>query len=152
MAVNKAGDTPLSSACYRGDLEMVKALINKHVDLNSKCLSVLLCCLWWSSTEPVNKAGDTPLTRAYKRGRWKVIKYLAITHHCDTKSKCNLFSSFLTCWFYCILYLVFIYSHVVKIMKVLIVVGLDIIIVCEFFSYSFTNNYYCKLIKYHNFR
>ncbi len=44
VAVNKAGDTPLSSACYRGDLEMVKALINKHVDPNSKCVSVLLRC------------------------------------------------------------------------------------------------------------
>ncbi len=44
VAVNEAGDTPLSSACYRGDLEMVKALINKHVDPNSKCVSVLLRC------------------------------------------------------------------------------------------------------------
>ncbi len=43
-AVNKAGDTPLSTACSSGDLEMVKALINKHVDPNSKCLSVLLRC------------------------------------------------------------------------------------------------------------
>ena len=42
VAVNKAGATPLSSACSRGDLEMVKALINKHVDPKSKCLSVLL--------------------------------------------------------------------------------------------------------------
>ena len=42
VAVNKAGDTPLSLECSRGDLEMVKALINKNVDPNSKCLSVLL--------------------------------------------------------------------------------------------------------------
>ncbi len=39
--MNKAGDTPLSLECSRGDLEMVKALINKHVDLKSKCLSML---------------------------------------------------------------------------------------------------------------
>ncbi len=44
VAVNKAGDTPLSLECSRGNLEMVKALINKHVDPNSKCLSVLLRC------------------------------------------------------------------------------------------------------------
>ncbi len=45
VAVNEAGDTPLSLECSRGDLEMVKALINKDVDPNSKCLSVasLLC-------------------------------------------------------------------------------------------------------------
>ncbi len=42
VVVNEAGDTPLSLACYRGDLEMAKALINKHVDPKSKCLSVLL--------------------------------------------------------------------------------------------------------------
>ncbi len=41
VAVNEAGDTPFSSACSRGDLEMIKALINKHVDPKSKCLSVL---------------------------------------------------------------------------------------------------------------
>ncbi len=35
----------------------------------------------------VNKAGDTPLSLAYKGGHWEVVKYLAITHHCDTKSK-----------------------------------------------------------------
>ena len=44
VAVNDAGDTPLSLECSRGNLEMVKALIAKHVDLNSKCLSVLLHC------------------------------------------------------------------------------------------------------------
>ena len=44
VAVNKAGDTPLSLECSWGYLEMVKALINKHVDPNSKCLSVLLRC------------------------------------------------------------------------------------------------------------
>ncbi len=44
VAVNEDGDTPLSSACFRGDLEMIKALINKHVDPSSKCLSVLLRC------------------------------------------------------------------------------------------------------------
>ena len=45
VAVNEAGDTPLSLECSRGDLEMVKALINKHVDTNSKCSSaVLLRC------------------------------------------------------------------------------------------------------------
>ena len=38
VAVNKAGDTPLSSAFSHGNLEMVKALMNKHVDPNSKCL------------------------------------------------------------------------------------------------------------------
>ncbi len=40
VAVNEAGDTPLSLECSRGNLEMVKALINKHVDPNSKCFSV----------------------------------------------------------------------------------------------------------------
>ncbi len=35
VAVNKAGDTPLSLECSRGDLEMVKALINKDVDPKS---------------------------------------------------------------------------------------------------------------------
>ena len=39
--MNEAGDTPLSLECSRGNLEMVKALINKHVDPNSKCLSML---------------------------------------------------------------------------------------------------------------
>ena len=34
----------------------------------------------------VNKAGDTPLSLAYKGRHWEVVKYLAITHHCDTKS------------------------------------------------------------------
>ena len=38
-------------------------------------------------TEPVNKAGDTPLSLAFKGGHWEVVKYLAITHHCDAKSK-----------------------------------------------------------------
>ena len=42
VPVNKAGDTPLSHECSLGNLEMVKALINKHVDPKSKCLS--LCC------------------------------------------------------------------------------------------------------------
>ncbi len=87
VPVNEAGDTPLSLECSRGNLEMVKALINKHVDPKSKCLSVLLRCSWWSSTEPVNKAGDTPLSLAYKGGHWTMMKYLAITHHCDTKGK-----------------------------------------------------------------
>ncbi|XP_064387526.1 uncharacterized protein LOC135335855 isoform X4 [Halichondria panicea] len=73
FAVNKAGDTPLSLECSRGDLEMVKALINKHVDPN----------------EPVNKAGDTPLSLAYKGRHWEVVKYLAITHHCDPKIAVN---------------------------------------------------------------
>ncbi len=36
VAVNKAGDTPLSLECSRGDLKMVKAIINKHVDPKSK--------------------------------------------------------------------------------------------------------------------
>ena len=36
VAVNEAGDTPLSLECSRGDLEMVKALINMRVDPNSK--------------------------------------------------------------------------------------------------------------------
>ncbi len=40
VVVNEAGDTPLSLECSRGDLKMVKALINKHVDPKSKCLSV----------------------------------------------------------------------------------------------------------------
>ena len=44
VAVNEAGDTPLSLECSYGNLEMVKAIINKHVDPNSKCLSVLLRC------------------------------------------------------------------------------------------------------------
>ncbi len=48
VAVNEAGDTPLSIECSHGNLEMVKALINKSVDPNSKCLSVLLRCWWWS--------------------------------------------------------------------------------------------------------
>ncbi len=38
----------------------------------------------------LNKAGDTPLSLAYKGGHWEVVKYLAITHHCDTKSKLTL--------------------------------------------------------------
>ncbi len=42
VAVNEAGDTPLSLACSCGDLEMVKALINKHVDPNSKTLCLLM--------------------------------------------------------------------------------------------------------------
>ena len=42
VAVNETGDTPLSLECSRGDLEMVMALINKHVDPNSKSLSVAL--------------------------------------------------------------------------------------------------------------
>ncbi len=41
VAVNEAGDTPLSLECSRGDLKMVKALINKHVDPNSKTLCLL---------------------------------------------------------------------------------------------------------------
>ncbi len=44
VAVNKAGDTPLSLECSYGNVEKVKALINKHVDPKSKCLSVLLRC------------------------------------------------------------------------------------------------------------
>ena len=44
-AVNEAGDTPLSLECSRGDLEMVKALMNKDVDPNSKCLSVTVFLL-----------------------------------------------------------------------------------------------------------
>ncbi len=43
VAVNEAGDTPLSLECSRGDLEMVKALINEHVDPKSKCLSCSGC-------------------------------------------------------------------------------------------------------------
>ena len=87
MAVNEAGNTPLSTVCSRGDLEMIKVSINKHVDPNSKCLSMAVTLLMWSSTEPVNKAGDTPLSLAYKGEHWEVVKYLAITHHCDTTSK-----------------------------------------------------------------
>ncbi len=34
--MNEDGDTPLSLECSRGDLEMVKALINKRVDPKSK--------------------------------------------------------------------------------------------------------------------
>ena len=45
VAVNEAGDTPISIECSRGDLEMIKALINKHIDTNSKCLSVKLTLL-----------------------------------------------------------------------------------------------------------
>ena len=45
VAVNEAGDTPLSLECSRGDLEMVKALMNKRVDPNSKCLSVAVMLL-----------------------------------------------------------------------------------------------------------
>ncbi len=45
VAVNETGDTPLSIECSRGNLEMVKALINKHVDPKSKCLSVHGCYL-----------------------------------------------------------------------------------------------------------
>ncbi len=41
-------------------------------------------------TGTVNKAGDTPLSLAYKHGHWEVVKYLAITHHCDTKSNSNI--------------------------------------------------------------
>ncbi len=87
VAVNEAGDTPLSLECSRGNLEMVKALINKHVDPNSKCLSVLLHCWWWSSTEPVNKAGDTLLSLACANGHLDTVKYLVNQHHCDPKSK-----------------------------------------------------------------
>ncbi|XP_064387531.1 uncharacterized protein LOC135335855 isoform X9 [Halichondria panicea] len=70
FAVNEAGDTPLSLEFSRGDLEMVKALMNKDVDPN----------------KPVNKAGDTPLFLAFRGRHWEVVKYLAIIHHCDTKS------------------------------------------------------------------
>ncbi len=87
VAVNKAGDTPLSLECSHGNLEMVKALINEHVDPNSKCLSVLLRCWWWSSTEPVNKAGDIPLSLACANGHLDTVKYLVNQHHCDPKSK-----------------------------------------------------------------
>ena len=53
VTVNKAGDTPLSLECSRGNLEMVKALTNKHVDLNSKyCIDA-----WWYSAESVNIGG-----------------------------------------------------------------------------------------------
>ncbi len=37
-------------------------------------------------TGAVNKAGDTPLSLAFSAAFWEVAKYLAITHHCDTKS------------------------------------------------------------------
>ena len=76
VAVNEAGDTPLSLECSRGDLEMFKALINKHVDPESKCLSL-------SSVEPVNKAGDTPLSLACANGHLDTVKYLVNEHHCD---------------------------------------------------------------------
>ncbi len=96
VAVNEAGDTPLSLECSRGNLEMVKALINKHVDPKSKCSSWSMISAvklwWWFFTEPVNKAGDTPLSLAYKGGHWEVVKYLAITHHCDTTSNSHLIS------------------------------------------------------------
>ncbi len=59
---NKAGDTPLSLDCANG-----------HLD-----------------TEPVNMAGDTLLSLAYERGHFEMVKYLAITPHCDTKSKSNV--------------------------------------------------------------
>ncbi len=49
-------------------------------------------------TGKINKAGDSPLSLAYKGGHWEVVKYLAITHHCDTKSKTHFNSSLLTCW------------------------------------------------------
>ena len=92
VAVNKAGDTPLSLACSRGNLEIVKALINKHVDLNSKCLSMLLRCSWWSSTEPVNKACDTPLSLACANGHLDTVKYLVnYEHHRDPRSKLSLY-------------------------------------------------------------
>ncbi|XP_064387939.1 protein fem-1 homolog A-like [Halichondria panicea] len=71
VAVNQAGDTPLSLECSRGDLEMIKALINKHVDPN----------------KPVNKAGDTPLSLACANGHLDTVKYLVNQHHCDPKSK-----------------------------------------------------------------
>ena len=91
--MNEAGDTPLSLEFSRGDLEMVKALMNKDVDPNSKCLSVTVMLLMAVFTEPVNKAGDTPLFLAFRGRHWEVVKYLAIIHHCDTKSK---FLNFLT--------------------------------------------------------
>ena len=84
VAVNEAGDTPLSLECSRGDLKMVKALINKHVDPNSKTLCLLSgMLLMWSSTEPVNKAGDTPLSLACTNGHLDTVKYLVNEHHCE---------------------------------------------------------------------
>ncbi len=54
-------------------------------------------------TGTVNKAGDTPLSLAYKGGHWEVVRYLAITHHCDTTSKSNIFLAVLNdlLVFYC---------------------------------------------------
>ncbi len=45
------------------------------------------CAIGHLDTEPVNMAGDTLLSLAYERGHLEVVKYLAITPHCDTKSK-----------------------------------------------------------------
>ncbi len=59
VAVNEAGDTPLSLECSRGNLDMVKALINKLVDPNSKCfisavtLLMLVFCMQSQSTRLV---------------------------------------------------------------------------------------------------
>ena len=93
--MNEAGDNILSRECSRGNLEMIKALINKHVDLKSECLSVHACCYVVDDgipcTEPVNKACDTPLSLACANGHLDTVKYLVNEHHCDPRSKLPLY-------------------------------------------------------------
>ncbi len=86
VAVNEAGDTPLSLECSRGNLNMVKALINKHVDLKSKVCQWLLYVVDGGLTEPVNEAGDTPLSLACANGHLDIVEYLVKEHHCDSRS------------------------------------------------------------------
>ncbi|XP_064388252.1 uncharacterized protein LOC135336416 isoform X2 [Halichondria panicea] len=105
VAVNEAGDTPLSLAYKNRHLETIKYLAQKHqcdpkfavneagdTPLSLECsrgnleMVKALINKHVDPKKPVNKAGDTPLSLAYKGGHWEVVKYLAITHHCDTTS------------------------------------------------------------------
>ncbi len=105
--MNKAGDTPLSLACANGHFDTVKYLGNEHhCDPRSEhCMAHGLLHHSVTSrtyTGTVNQAGDTPLSLAYKGGHWEVVKYLAITYHCDTKSKPQVHFNNLIVHFCCI--------------------------------------------------
>jgi len=69
--IEEGGDTPLIISCKKGNLNIVKLLVDNGADINKK-----------------NKYGDTPLTISCEKGNFDIIKYLV-----EKGADINLFNS-----------------------------------------------------------